>query len=90
MTDQEKIMTDEELIAEAEMSPCVGVCKRDESTGWCFGCGRTDAEIDDWQNFDDDTRQGLEQELPNRVQQMIERRRAERGGEKRRSRRVRS
>ena len=90
MTVEEKHLTDEELIAQAEMSPCVGVCKLDDHTGWCFGCGRTDTEIKQWQSFDTGKREGLEAELPDRVKQLLERRRAERGGEKRRSRRVRS
>lgn len=87
MTVEEQYLTDEELIAEAEMSPCVGVCKSDENTGWCFGCGRTDTEIEQWQAFDAGTRAGLEAEMPERVKQLIERRRAERGGSARRSRR---
>lgn len=29
-------------------SPCTGVCAYDETTGWCFGCGRTQAEIGGW------------------------------------------
>ena len=77
----------EQLIAEAEMSPCVGVCKSDEATGWCFGCGRTDAEIEDWQSYDKETQARLEAELPDRVKELIERRRAARGT-RRRSRRA--
>lgn len=72
--------TDEELIANAEMEPCVGVCKSDETTGWCYGCGRTDEEIKEWFNFDKSVRDALEVELPDRVKTLIERRRAERGG----------
>ena len=87
MTVEEKYLTDEELIAEAEMSPCVGVCKKDDITGWCFGCGRTETEIEQWQAFDVSTRAGLGAELPDRVKQMVDRRRAERGGSVRRSRR---
>lgn len=88
MTIEENHLTDEELIAEAEMSPCVGVCKSDDSTGWCFGCGRTDTEIEQWQTLDGDTRSRVEAELPGRVEELIARRRAERGGgSSRRSRR---
>lgn len=29
-------------------SPCTGVCRIDENTGWCRGCGRTLGEIADW------------------------------------------
>ncbi len=81
-------MKDAELIAQAEMSPCVGVCGLDQDTGWCYGCGRTSMEIEGWQVFDDDKRERLEEELPNRVKQLLERRRAERGS-KRGSRRAR-
>lgn len=82
-------MNDAELIAQAEMSPCVGVCAMDQDTGWCFGCGRTDVEIKDWQSFGQDMREHLESSLTDRVKQLIERRRAERGTT-RRGRRVRS
>lgn len=30
------------------LSPCTGVCRIDEATGWCLGCKRTLAEIADW------------------------------------------
>ncbi|MES9906788.1 MAG: DUF1289 domain-containing protein [Sedimenticola sp.] len=36
-------------------SPCVGVCKLDDNTGWCFGCGRTSVEIEGWQHFNLET-----------------------------------
>ena len=87
MATDEPYVSDEELIAQAEMSPCVGVCKKDDNTGWCFGCGRTDDEIENWQAFDAAKKQTLEAELPDRVKQLIERRRAERGGSSRRTRR---
>ena len=29
-------------------SPCNGVCRIDELSGWCRGCLRTLAEIADW------------------------------------------
>ena len=29
-------------------SPCTGVCRIDQSTGWCEGCRRTLGEIADW------------------------------------------
>ncbi|MCJ8299123.1 MAG: DUF1289 domain-containing protein [Pseudomonadales bacterium] len=76
-------MNDAQLIASAEMSPCVGVCKTDDSTGWCFGCGRTDSEIAQWQVYDEQQRAGVVDQLVVRVQQMMQRRRAERGGGRR-------
>ncbi len=29
-------------------SPCVGVCRMNDATGWCDGCLRTRGEIADW------------------------------------------
>lgn len=29
-------------------SPCSGVCRIDQATGWCQGCRRTLTEIADW------------------------------------------
>lgn len=29
-------------------SPCILVCSIDQTTGYCFGCGRTREEIADW------------------------------------------
>lgn len=84
-----ELVSDAELIAQAEMSPCVGVCGMDEVTGWCFGCGRTVTEIKDWQSYDNDLRESLGSDLTVRVTQLIERRRAERGGT-RRGRRAKS
>lgn len=80
MVNEDDYQTDEALIAAAEMSPCMGVCKQDDVSGWCFGCGRTDDEIDNWQSFDDAKRSELEAQLGERVTQLIARRKAERGG----------
>ncbi|MEM9098177.1 MAG: DUF1289 domain-containing protein, partial [Pseudomonadota bacterium] len=29
-------------------SPCTGICKLDDATGWCLGCGRSGDEIGFW------------------------------------------
>ena len=29
-------------------SPCIGICRIDQATGWCQGCLRTLQEIADW------------------------------------------
>ena len=29
-------------------SPCIGICRIDQATGWCKGCLRTLGEIADW------------------------------------------
>lgn len=34
-------------------SPCIGVCRMDEHTGWCAGCLRTLDEIAAWSLLDD-------------------------------------
>lgn len=87
-----ELKTDEQLIAEAEMTPCMGVCVADGDTGWCFGCGRTQLEIDDWLSYDAGTKTTLEEELKGRVTELLERRKAERaaagdgGGARRRGR----
>ncbi len=73
-----ELKSDEQLIAEAEMTPCMGVCVADGDTGWCFGCGRTQVEIDDWQMFDATAKSTLETELKGRVNELLERRKAER------------
>ena len=31
-------------------SPCVSFCKSDPISGFCYGCGRTDAEKDKWRD----------------------------------------
>jgi predicted Fe-S protein YdhL (DUF1289 family) len=49
-------------------SPCIGVCRIDEATGWCAGCWRTLDEIAGWGTSDDATRR--------RVWQAIEARQA--------------
>ena len=71
-------MDDAQLIAQAEMSPCVGVCQSDAVSGWCFGCGRTKAEIKAWLKLEDAEKQLLLGPLNERVEQLIQRRREER------------
>lgn len=29
-------------------SPCISICRIDQTTGWCEGCKRTLEEIADW------------------------------------------
>lgn len=42
-------MTD---INEEVQSPCISVCAIDDETGFCQGCFRTEAEIQDWWDLD--------------------------------------
>ena len=34
------------------ISPCISICKTDPSTGFCYGCGRTNDEKAIWKNED--------------------------------------
>lgn len=34
-------------------SPCIGVCKMDDTQGWCAGCFRTLAELTAWSGATD-------------------------------------
>jgi predicted Fe-S protein YdhL (DUF1289 family) len=34
-------------------SPCTNICRIDDATGWCVGCGRTLDEIARWGVTDD-------------------------------------
>ena len=51
-------------------SPCTGVCKLDEATGWCLGCGRTGDEMDGWPNQTEAARQAVWDEIPARLTQL--------------------
>jgi hypothetical protein len=43
----------------AVLSPCIGVCTMDASTGWCEGCLRTIDEIAGWSLFDNDEKRAV-------------------------------
>jgi predicted Fe-S protein YdhL (DUF1289 family) len=49
-------------------SPCILVCSIDQVTGYCFGCGRTQAEIGAWIEMTPETRQSVTAELPARLE----------------------
>ncbi|MEO0391228.1 MAG: DUF1289 domain-containing protein [Pseudomonadota bacterium] len=51
-------------------SPCTGICKLDEATGWCTGCGRTGDEIADWRTTTPDTRAAAWDQIPTRLTQL--------------------
>lgn len=48
-------------------SPCILVCSIDMKTGFCFGCGRTSAEIAGWTGYTSDRRRAVMEELPGRL-----------------------
>ena len=54
-------------------SPCTGVCRIDERTGWCEGCMRTLDEIAGWSTFDDAARSGVWEALALRREQFAAR-----------------
>jgi predicted Fe-S protein YdhL (DUF1289 family) len=51
-------------------SPCVGICKLDDATGWCLGCGRSGTEIADWRESPADWRSAIWLEIPERLKQL--------------------
>ena len=51
-------------------SPCVGICKLDDATGWCLGCGRSGTEIADWRAGAADWRSAIWSEIPERLKQL--------------------
>lgn len=51
-------------------SPCILVCSIDDRTGWCFGCGRTKAEIGAWIAYTPAERRSVMEALPDRVAQI--------------------
>ncbi len=51
-------------------SPCTGVCKLDEATGWCRGCGRSGDEMDGWRIKPEEWRQEVWERIPDRLSQL--------------------
>ena len=49
-------------------SPCILVCSIDDRTGYCFGCGRTRAEIAEWIVMTPQARRAVMAELPARLE----------------------
>jgi predicted Fe-S protein YdhL (DUF1289 family) len=49
------------------LSPCVGICRLDEASGLCLGCGRTGAEIAVWRELDEGHRAAVWRILPDRM-----------------------
>ena len=46
------------------ISPCIGVCRIDEPTGYCEGCFRSVEEIQEWTSLNNTQRHQLIQLLP--------------------------
>ncbi|MEM6373703.1 MAG: DUF1289 domain-containing protein [Pseudomonadota bacterium] len=51
-------------------SPCTGVCKLDDATGWCLGCARSGDEMDGWRTSSEAGRQKVWDQIPVRLQQL--------------------
>ena len=52
---------------EAEVaSPCINVCKMNQSTGWCEGCRRTIEEIAAWSSYSAAQKRAVLARLPAR------------------------
>ena len=60
-----RIMPDQQLTV-APPSPCVGVCRIDESSGYCVGCARTREEIASWRTASAEALSRIWGELPAR------------------------
>ena len=50
------------------VSPCTGICKLDEATGWCLGCARTGDEIAEWRGHGHEWRAEVWEALPARFE----------------------
>jgi uncharacterized protein len=51
-------------------SPCVDICRIDDRTAWCIGCGRTIDEIARWGTTNDDDRAAVMAALPLRMAEL--------------------
>ena len=58
---------EEEQLARAQESPCIGVCEIDLASGFCRGCGRTAGEIAAWGGLDAQRRREIRASLPERL-----------------------
>lgn len=47
-------------------SPCIDVCRYDEATGWCLGCGMTKPEKKAWKK-EKERRPAIRAALPERL-----------------------
>lgn len=54
----------------ASVSPCIGACGIDETTGFCQGCARTRDEITKWRQEDGAYRQKIWDTLPQRFEEL--------------------
>jgi uncharacterized protein len=57
-----------QLLASGPPSPCVGICRLDDDTGFCVGCLRNIDEIRDWMILMPEERQAVLRRLEERRQ----------------------
>ena len=48
------------------LSPCVGICRLDDTTGWCLGCARDTNELATWRALSPAEQAGIWADLPRR------------------------
>ena len=51
-------------------SPCVDICDVDESCKYCIGCGRSLDEISAWLSINNEQRQAIVEQLPERLKHL--------------------
>ena len=51
-------------------SPCIDICKYDEETGWCLGCGMTRKDKKHWKK-EKDRRPAIREALPGRLDSLV-------------------
>jgi len=56
----------EQVSLQPPPSPCVGICRIDEGSGFCIGCARTRSEIASWRTASSEMRSRIWSELPSR------------------------
>jgi predicted Fe-S protein YdhL (DUF1289 family) len=51
-------------------SPCTGICRVDDASGYCLGCARSSAEITEWSSAGNARKREIWAELPRRFEQL--------------------
>jgi predicted Fe-S protein YdhL (DUF1289 family) len=51
-------------------SPCIDICKYDEETGWCLGCGMTRKDKKHWKK-EKERRPVIREALPGRLDSLV-------------------
>ncbi|MGV1987025.1 DUF1289 domain-containing protein [Agrobacterium sp. 22-221-1] len=53
-------------------TPCIHICRLDETSSLCIGCGRTLDEIGGWAGYSDEKRREIMRLLPQRLANLPE------------------